>query len=60
MFFVDCAAKKETIDWKMLLSNCSFTGMTLQNVHFVIYAIAVIAIRSSSDTEVPGLFPMFS
>ena len=28
------------------------------NVHFVMYAIAVIPIRSSSETEVPGLLPI--
>ena len=28
------------------------------NVHFVMYAIAVIPMRSSSETEVPGLLPI--
>ena len=29
-----------------------------EHVHFVMYAIAVIPIRSSSETEVPGLLPI--
>ena len=28
------------------------------NVHFVMYAMAVIPMRSSSETEVPGLLPI--